>query len=277
MIEVPLDDGSGRYVLVLRVNPDTAPRPVFVQLTARFSNEKRTIFWAPIRMPGSTRPATRGRAARAVRRAAARPAGRGPVEPGGTADPARQGWHRRPCCGLRPALGPDRASRARGLGSARSPSGHWGSWRGALDRSALAEALVSLTRFADSGVEIVPPGRRRQPVASRHPGLAAGARQAGRVRDDRPHRGARALRAFPRPGAAADPHDGQPPDRVPERRPGRAVPRRRLDTAEWAALLDAVAATLTSPAVTGRLPTWRAPTRSPSGSRACSTSSASPR
>ena len=44
MIEVPLDDGSGRYVLVLRVNPDTAPRPVFVQLTARFSKEKRSIY-----------------------------------------------------------------------------------------------------------------------------------------------------------------------------------------------------------------------------------------
>jgi hypothetical protein len=27
MIEVPLDDGSGRCVLVLRVNPDATPRP----------------------------------------------------------------------------------------------------------------------------------------------------------------------------------------------------------------------------------------------------------
>lgn len=34
MIEVPLGDGSGRYVLVLRVNPDAAPRPVFVHLLA---------------------------------------------------------------------------------------------------------------------------------------------------------------------------------------------------------------------------------------------------
>jgi hypothetical protein len=48
MIEVPLDDGSGRCLLVLRVNPDTAPRPVFVQLTARFSKEKRNIFWVPV-------------------------------------------------------------------------------------------------------------------------------------------------------------------------------------------------------------------------------------
>ena len=59
MIEVPLDDSPGRYVLVLRINRDDAPRPVFVQLAARFSKEKRSIFWAPIRMPGSTRPATR--------------------------------------------------------------------------------------------------------------------------------------------------------------------------------------------------------------------------
>jgi Schlafen, AlbA_2 len=42
MNEVPLDDGSGRYVLVLRVNAETAPRPVFVQLTARFSKESGT-------------------------------------------------------------------------------------------------------------------------------------------------------------------------------------------------------------------------------------------
>ena len=44
MIEVPLDDSPGRYVLVLRINRDDAPRPVFVQLTARFSKEKRSIF-----------------------------------------------------------------------------------------------------------------------------------------------------------------------------------------------------------------------------------------
>ena len=52
MIEVPLgDEGPGRYVLVIRIDRDTAPRPVFVQ--------KRGISWAPVRMPGSTRPATR--------------------------------------------------------------------------------------------------------------------------------------------------------------------------------------------------------------------------
>src|SRR5262249_5205456 len=53
MIEVPLgDDKPGRYVLMIRVNRDTAPRPVFVQ-------DRGGRFWAPVRMPGSTRQATR--------------------------------------------------------------------------------------------------------------------------------------------------------------------------------------------------------------------------
>jgi hypothetical protein len=53
MIEVPLgDDKPDRYVLVIRVNRDIAPRPVFVQ-------GRGGRFWAPVRMPGSTRQATR--------------------------------------------------------------------------------------------------------------------------------------------------------------------------------------------------------------------------
>jgi hypothetical protein len=60
MFEVPLgDDNPGRYVIVIRVNRDEAPRPVFVEVTARFSGERRSIFWAPVRMPGATRQATR--------------------------------------------------------------------------------------------------------------------------------------------------------------------------------------------------------------------------
>jgi hypothetical protein len=52
MIEVPLGaENPGRYVLVIRIYRDTAPRPVFVQ--------RRGVFWAPVRMPGSTRQATR--------------------------------------------------------------------------------------------------------------------------------------------------------------------------------------------------------------------------
>jgi Putative DNA-binding domain len=53
MIEVPLgDDKPGWYVVVIRVNRDGAPRPVFVQ-------GRGGVFWAPMRMPGSTRQATR--------------------------------------------------------------------------------------------------------------------------------------------------------------------------------------------------------------------------
>ena len=53
MIEVPLgDDKPDRYVLVMTVNRDTALRPVFVQ-------GRGGRFWAPVRMPGSARQATR--------------------------------------------------------------------------------------------------------------------------------------------------------------------------------------------------------------------------
>lgn len=53
MIEVPLGtDNPGKYVLVIRVNRDIAPRPVFIQ-------GKGGITWAPVRMAGSTRQATR--------------------------------------------------------------------------------------------------------------------------------------------------------------------------------------------------------------------------
>jgi hypothetical protein len=56
MIELPLGESEpGKYILVLRINPDTAARPVFVQVTAKVSNEKRNIFVAPVRMPGATR------------------------------------------------------------------------------------------------------------------------------------------------------------------------------------------------------------------------------
>jgi hypothetical protein len=58
--EVPVGDASpGRYVIVVRINRYEAPRPVFVETVARFSNERRHLFCAPVRMPGGTRQATR--------------------------------------------------------------------------------------------------------------------------------------------------------------------------------------------------------------------------
>jgi hypothetical protein len=55
MIEVPVGERApDRYVLVIRINRDIARRPVFVQREGRGS-----FFLAPVRMPGSTRQATR--------------------------------------------------------------------------------------------------------------------------------------------------------------------------------------------------------------------------
>jgi hypothetical protein len=60
MFEVPLGGESlDRYVIVIRVNRDEAPRPVFVRVTARFTNEKHVHYMAPVRIPGGTRQATR--------------------------------------------------------------------------------------------------------------------------------------------------------------------------------------------------------------------------
>ena len=60
MIEVPLDAGGmERYVLVIRINRDAAPRPVFVQAREGRAGNGSKVMFAPIRMPGSTRQATR--------------------------------------------------------------------------------------------------------------------------------------------------------------------------------------------------------------------------
>jgi hypothetical protein len=56
MFEVPLgDDQLGKYVLVIRIRPELAPRPVMVQRTGPGGG----IFWIPVRIPGGTRQATR--------------------------------------------------------------------------------------------------------------------------------------------------------------------------------------------------------------------------
>ena len=128
-----------------------ALRPVFVQLTARFSKETRSIFWAPIRMPGSTRSATRDelRALFAEQRPA-QPAEalwnleapRIPHAADGTDDPAADFALR---SGLIVPAGPaawGRPISERTLGELA---------RG-LDGSALAQALAGLTGSADPGV-----------------------------------------------------------------------------------------------------------------------------
>jgi hypothetical protein len=60
MFEVPLDDRPDRYVVVIRIDRETAPRPVFVEVTAQFAGDRQNFLYAPVRMPGgSTRQATR--------------------------------------------------------------------------------------------------------------------------------------------------------------------------------------------------------------------------
>ena len=60
MFEVPLEgEQPDRYVLVLRIRPELAPRPVLVQRAVGSGNDKTTFFWIPVRIPGGTRQATR--------------------------------------------------------------------------------------------------------------------------------------------------------------------------------------------------------------------------
>jgi len=60
MFEVALgDDQPGKYVLVIRIRPELAPRPVMVQRTVGSGDDKSSMFWIPVRIPGGTRQATR--------------------------------------------------------------------------------------------------------------------------------------------------------------------------------------------------------------------------
>ncbi len=60
MFEVSLGDHQpDRYIVVIRVRRDLAPRPVLVQRTSGSGDGKRSIFWIPVRIPGGTRQATR--------------------------------------------------------------------------------------------------------------------------------------------------------------------------------------------------------------------------
>src|SRR6266568_1887759 len=62
MFEVSLgDDQPGKHVLVIRIRRDLSPRPVLVQRTIGSGDDKASIFWIPVRIPGGTRQAARGR------------------------------------------------------------------------------------------------------------------------------------------------------------------------------------------------------------------------
>jgi len=58
MFEVPVGEHRpDRYVLVIRIKPGNAPRPIMVQRSKRDGGDD--IFWIPVRRPGGTRQATR--------------------------------------------------------------------------------------------------------------------------------------------------------------------------------------------------------------------------
>jgi hypothetical protein len=120
-----------------------------------------------------------------------------------------------------------------------------------LDRSVLADSLGRLTRFADLGVELFHPegGANRSHAATlvwrlepREP-VAFDMTVRVEVPGHYGHSHVQALQLTLTMVSRLT-------ARLNAGRPG-TLPRRRLDTAEWAGLLDAVAATLTSPAVTG--------------------------
>jgi hypothetical protein len=60
MFEVPLGEHQpGKYILVIRIRRELAPRPVLVQRTIGSGDDKTNLFWIPVRIPGGTRQATR--------------------------------------------------------------------------------------------------------------------------------------------------------------------------------------------------------------------------
>jgi len=246
MIEVPLgDDHPGRYVLVIRINRDTAPRPVFVQ-------KRSGIFWAPVRLPGSTRQATRDELYALFTE----------PKPGGMPD--EQWDFNRPDIPRAKDGGPDPAVDLVVLSGLRVPPGPaaWGrplSQRAvgelamSLDNSALGKMLFRLTRITQADIETFHPEGQanRSSIAtlvwrlrSREPypfEMTARIEVPGHY--GRSHVGALELTLVVVSRLIAWCNEGF-----------KGIPpsiKRRLEITEWAALLDAMAATLTSPEVVG--------------------------
>jgi len=246
LIEVPLgDERPDRFVLVIRINRETAPRPVFVQ--------RKGLSWAPVRMPGSTRQATRDELYALF------------TEPGPGDVPDDQWDLNRPDIPQAQDGGKDSAVDLVMLSGLRVPVGPaaWGrplSQRAitglatSLDRSPLAKALFGLTGRAQADVESFHPEGlanrsniatlvwRLQPSAPVPFEMIARIEVPGHY--GRSHVGAlefsltmvSRLTAWLNAGRSSTP----PPPL-----------KRRMEIAEWAALLDSIAATLTSPEVLG--------------------------
>jgi Putative DNA-binding domain len=252
MFEVPLgDDQPGKHVLVIRIRRELSPRPVLVQRTIGSGDGKTSIFWIPVRIPGGTRQATRAEMAALF---AEQPAAAA-VQPGHWDFEAPQiptgndGQDNTQVdmvlkTGLRVPPGPacpGRPLSERAIGELSA----------ALDKSPLAAILFTLTEFTKAGFHGT--HRRGRPNTS---GTATLVWQiAGpvppvemTVRVEAPgqygHSQIQALSISVEITSRLTAwRDTQP---VQRHQPGTL---RQLDPTEWAALLNAMMATLTDPRV----------------------------
>lgn len=250
MFEVPLgEDQAGKYILVIRIRRELAPRPVLVQRTIGSGEGKTSLFWIPVRIPGGTRQATRAEMAALF---AEQPAATAPLQgnwdfdapqmPGGMEGLPDSQVDMMLKTGLRVPPGP--ACPGRPL-SERAIS----ELATAVDKSPLAETLFNLTGLADTGIYAT--HRRGRPNGS---GTATLVWQIA-IGEFPPFEMTVRVEA---PGRYGHPHvqtlnvsieitsrftAWQSSSASPLPSPPGAL--RRLEVFEWAALLSAITATLT--------------------------------
>ena len=253
MFEVPLgEDQPDKHILVIRIRRESAPRPVLVQRTIGSGEDKINLFWIPVRIPGGTRQATRAEMAALFTEdlapTAFEPSGwdfnapQIPSVSGGSDDPQidmilKTGLR------VRPGLAcPGRPLSERAISELAT----------ALDKSPLALILFTLTGLRDAGLN---PTRR-----SGRPNTSGTATLVWQIADGQVPPVEMTIRVEA-PGHYGHSHvqtldisveitsklsawrDVQP---VQWHQPGAP---RRLELAEWAALLNAIMATLTDPRV----------------------------
>lgn len=262
IFEVPVGvQQPGKYVVVIRIKPETAPRPVMVQRTGAGGDG---IFWIPVRIPGGTRQATRAEMAALFAEEPAARNGRGgsweidapqiPSGPDGTPDTAIDMILK---TGLIMVPGP--ACPGRPLSEAAVAN-----LAAALDRSALANTLLDITGLPgligrERAAAFHVTQRRGRPNTS---GTATLVWQSasGKIPpfqviarivapDQYGHSHIQTLGFTVEITSRLTAWQAEP-DSLVLPAPGA---RRRLETLEWQALLEAIIATLTSPDITAVL------------------------
>jgi hypothetical protein len=249
MFEVPLgDDQPGKHVLVIRIRPELTPRPVMVQRTGPGGDG---IFWVPVRIPGGTRQATRAEMAALFAEHPAAGIAPGnywdfdapqvPAGSDGTADPEIDMVFK---TGLRVTPGP--ACPGRPLSEAGIAE-----LAAALDRSPLANTLFTLSGLMSGGLY----NTQRRGV----PNTSGTATLVWQIASGEVPPFQMTIRIVA-PGQYGHSHIQtldvsieivsrlsswlHSPDSPPLPPP---TSLRRLETAEWAGMLDAMVATLTDP------------------------------